>query len=202
MLKATQENGQANTVSGFIVDLTNVVSTPTNSELAIFTTDSTLSVIEAKVKSTTDTFTDLIKKNANVFSLAGLPPGVYTLDVIAQKQNSKAAYEGLVVIGQPVDEATKQTVQKEIVKQETDVNIVFEKPKQQPRKIVDKEGTCLSHRTTQYANQTPKVSVLKVGGQMRAANVFQCTRSVLQAIGEQMMMSQGHVFLYQNKYQS
>ena len=52
-------------------------------------------------------------------------------------------YEGLVVIGQPVDEATKQTVQKEIVKQETNVDIVFEKPKQQPRKIVDKEGTCL-----------------------------------------------------------
>jgi hypothetical protein len=35
VLKATQENGQENTVSGFIVDLTNVVSTPTNSELAI-----------------------------------------------------------------------------------------------------------------------------------------------------------------------
>ena len=82
------------TVSGFIVDLTNVVSTPTNSELAVYTTDNALSVIEAKVKSTTDTFTDLIKKNANVFSLAGLPPGVYTLDVIAQKQNSKAGVRG------------------------------------------------------------------------------------------------------------
>src|SRR5918994_1574567 len=36
VLKATQEDGQANAVPGFKVDLTNVASTPANSDLAIF----------------------------------------------------------------------------------------------------------------------------------------------------------------------
>jgi len=128
VLKATQENGQANAVPGFKVDLTNVVSTPANPDIALFTTDNALSIVGAKVKTAnTDTFIDLSKKNTNVFSFAGVPTGVYTLDVIVQKQNSKAAYEGIVVIGQTVvNEATKQIVQKEIVKQETDVRIDFE----------------------------------------------------------------------------
>jgi hypothetical protein len=56
LLKATEENGQANSVPGFSIDLTNVISVPSNSELAIFTTDGTLSISEAKVKSTADTF--------------------------------------------------------------------------------------------------------------------------------------------------
>jgi hypothetical protein len=129
VLRATQENGQAKVVPGFKVDLTNVVSTPANSDLAIFTTDNALSIVKAKVKTTAGTFIDLSKKNTNVFSLAGLSAGVYTLDVIVQKQNSKAAYEGIIVIGQTVNEATKQIVQKEIVKQETDVRVVFEEDK-------------------------------------------------------------------------
>jgi hypothetical protein len=82
LLKATQENGQTNTVSGFKVDFTNVLSTPANSDLTIFTTDNALSIAEAKVKSTTDTFTDLITKNANVFSLAGLTiRGLYAFSI-------------------------------------------------------------------------------------------------------------------------
>ena len=54
LLKATKENGQSNTIPGFNVDLTNVVSTSVNSELAIFTTDNVLSVVEGKVKIHTD----------------------------------------------------------------------------------------------------------------------------------------------------
>ncbi|MDQ3837927.1 MAG: hypothetical protein M3297_01510, partial [Thermoproteota archaeon] len=135
VLKATQENGQTNTVTGFKVDLTNVVPASANSELDIITLDNVLPVVEARVKSTSDTFTDLIKKNTNVFSLAELPAGVYTLDVIVQKQSSKAAYEGILVKGQPVNQATQRAVQREIVKQDTDVSILFEKPtQQQPRK--------------------------------------------------------------------
>jgi hypothetical protein len=91
ILKATQENGLMNSVPGFSIDLTNVVSAPANSELAIFTTDNALSIIEAKVKTTTDAFVDLVKQNTNSFSLAGLPVGVYTLDVITKKGNTRAA---------------------------------------------------------------------------------------------------------------
>lgn len=58
-----------------------------------------LSVVEAKVKSTTDAFIDLVKQNTNSFSLAGLPVVVYTLDVITQKGNTRAAYEGILVLG-------------------------------------------------------------------------------------------------------
>jgi hypothetical protein len=133
VLKATQENGQTNTVTGFKVDLTNVVPASANSELDISTFANALPVVEARVKSTSDTYTDLIKKNTSVFSLAELPAGVYTLDVIVQKQNSKAAYEGILVIGQPVNQAIQQAVQRQIVKQDTDVSIVFEKSTQQSR---------------------------------------------------------------------
>ena len=134
VLKATQENGQTNTVTGFKADLTNVAPVSANSELDIITLDNVLPVVEARVKSTSDTSTDLIKKNTSVFSLAELPAGVYTLDVIVQKQNSKAAYEGIIVVGQPVSQATQQAVQREIASQDTDVSMVFEKPTQQPRK--------------------------------------------------------------------
>jgi hypothetical protein len=89
VLKATQENGQTNTVTGFKVDLTNVVPASANSELDIITLDNVLPVVETRVKSTSDMFTDLIKKNTNVFSLAELPAGAYTLDVIVQKQRAR-----------------------------------------------------------------------------------------------------------------
>ena len=39
---------------------------------------------------------------ANAFSLSNLPAGVYTLDVITQKGNTKAAYEGILVISQQI----------------------------------------------------------------------------------------------------
>lgn len=121
VLKATQENGQTNTVSGFKVDLTNVVSAPANSELTIFTTDNTISIIEAKVKSTTDAFIDLVKQNTNSFSLAGLPVGVYTLDVITQKGNTRAAYEGILVLGQEASNPqTRTIIEQQIIKEDDD----------------------------------------------------------------------------------
>jgi hypothetical protein len=76
LLKATQENGLTNSAPGFSIDLTNVISIPTNSELAIFTTDGSLSINEAKVKTTSDSFIDLVKQSQNSFSLSGVPAGV------------------------------------------------------------------------------------------------------------------------------
>lgn len=149
LLKATQENGETNAVPGFKVDLTNVVSTSANADLAIFTTDNLLSIVEAKVKTSANAYMDLVKKGANSFSLGGLPSGVYTLDVITQKQSEKAAYEGILVVGQ----ATTQQIQSEIVRIETDIDIVFDKPKlvNDPcnyygRNICDANGECDSER--------------------------------------------------------
>jgi hypothetical protein len=123
LLKATQENGQSNTIPGFNVDLTNVVSTPANSELAIFTTDNALSVVEGKVKTTTDVFIDLRKSNTNSFSLAGLTAGVYTLDIITQKGNARAAYEGILVLGQePTNQQTRTIIEQQIIKEDNDDN--------------------------------------------------------------------------------
>lgn len=110
-----------NSVPGFSIDSTNVVSAPANSELAIFTTDNALPIIEAKVKTTTDAFVDLVKQNTNSFSLAGLPVGVYTLDVITQKGNTRAAYEGILVLGQqPTNPQTRTIIEQQITKEDDD----------------------------------------------------------------------------------
>lgn len=121
LLKATEENGQTNSVPGFSIDLTNVISVPTNSELDIFTTDNSLSINEAKVKSTTNSFIDLVKQSQNSFSLTGLAAGVYTVDVITQKGNSRAAYEGILVLGQePTNPQTRTIIEQQIVREEED----------------------------------------------------------------------------------
>lgn len=89
LLKATEENGQTNSVPGFSIDMTNVISSPTNSELAIFTTDNALSINEAKVKTTTNSFIDLVKQSQNSFSLTGLTSGVYTIDMLLRKETQE-----------------------------------------------------------------------------------------------------------------
>jgi hypothetical protein len=117
LLKATEENGQTNSVPGFSVDLTNVISAPTDSELAIFTTDNALSINEAKVKSTTNSFIDSVKQSQNSFSLTGLAAGVYTVDIITQKGNSRGAYEGILVLGQePTNPQTRTIIEQQIVR--------------------------------------------------------------------------------------
>ena len=65
-------------------------------------------------------------------SLANLPVGVYTLDVIAQKGNAKAAYEGILVVSQQpttvINETTKQIINQEInqnTRVDVDTRIIF-----------------------------------------------------------------------------
>ena len=124
VLKATKENGQTNTISGFKIDkidLTNVISIPLGSELAVFTTDSALFFNEAKLKTTTDAFIDLKKKSPSSFSLAGLAAGVYTIDVVTQKETASAAYEGILVLGQePTDPQTRTIIEQQIIKEDED----------------------------------------------------------------------------------
>jgi hypothetical protein len=45
----------------------------------------------------------------NAFSLANLPAGVYTLDLITQKGNTRAAYEGILVISQQITIVINET---------------------------------------------------------------------------------------------
>jgi hypothetical protein len=123
LLKATEENGQTSSVPGFSIDLTNVISIPTNSELAIFTTDGALSINEAKVKTTANSFIDLIKRSQSSFSLASLAAGVYTIDVITQKGSARAAYEGILVLGQdPSNVQTRTIIEQQIEEEDNDNN--------------------------------------------------------------------------------
>jgi hypothetical protein len=75
--------------------MTNVITAQINSQLLVFVTDSSVKVSEAKVRTVSDRLIDLVPSSqANAFSLTNLPVGVYTLDVMTQKGNAKAAYEG------------------------------------------------------------------------------------------------------------
>jgi predicted transcriptional regulator len=150
-LKATQqggegENAQPKKVSGFKIDLTNVVTAQINSQVFVFVTDSSLKVIGAKVRTVSDQLIDLVPSTstqANAFSLANLPVGVYTLDIMIQKGSTKAAYEGILVISQQptivINETIKQVINQEInqnTRVDTDVKVVFKKKN-------DKERVCL-----------------------------------------------------------
>lgn len=116
-LKATQQDGTEFLVSGFSLDATNAVGAQANSQLLVLVTDSALRIMEAKVRTASDQVIDLVPVNpqqtTGTFSLTNLAAGVYTLDVIAQKGNTQAAYEGILVIGQ------KPTNLQTIIKQQT-----------------------------------------------------------------------------------
>ena len=122
-LKATQQgDAEPQRVSGFNLDTTNTVVAQRNSQLQIFVTDSSLDVIEAKVRTVSDELIDLVPSiQENAFSLANLPAGVYTLDVITQKGNAKAAYEGILVPGQePTSTQTKTIIERQVIREEQD----------------------------------------------------------------------------------
>jgi hypothetical protein len=76
-----------------------------------------MQVIEAKVRTVSDQLIDLVPSTTsqatNTFSLANLPAGVYTLDVITQKGNARAAYEGILVIGQQPTTIINETINRE-----------------------------------------------------------------------------------------
>jgi hypothetical protein len=153
-LRATQqgEDGQPKKVSGFKNDLSNVITAQVNSQVLVFVTDSSVQIIGAKIRTVSGQLFDLVPSTTiqtNPFSIAGLPVGVYTLDIITQKGNTKAAYEGILVISQQpttvINETTKKVINQEInqnTRDDTDIIIknVF-KPK--TKKVVDKERICL-----------------------------------------------------------
>jgi hypothetical protein len=127
------EDAQPKRVSGFEIDLSNVVTSQINSQLLAFVTDSSLQVTGATIRTVSGQSLDLVSLiQANAFSLANIPAGVYTLDIITQKGNTRAAYEGILVIGQQpttaINEITKNLINQEInqnTRVDTDYKIVF-----------------------------------------------------------------------------
>ena len=102
--------------------MTNVVAAQINSQVLVFVTDSSVRVVEAKVRTVSDQLIDLVPSSqANAFSLANLPVGVYTLDVMTQKGNAKAAYEGILVISQQPTTVINETI-RNIINQEINQN--------------------------------------------------------------------------------
>jgi hypothetical protein len=129
-LRAIQDgdNAEPKKVSGFKLDMTNVVAAQINSQVLVFVTDSSVRVVEVS-----DQLIDLVPSSqANAFSLANLPVGVYTLDVMTQKGNAKAAYEGVLVIGQQpttvISETTRNVINQEIsqnTRVDVDTRVIF-----------------------------------------------------------------------------
>src|SRR5829696_1087961 len=111
-LRAMQEgdNAEPRKVSQFKLDMTNVVGAQANSQILVFVTDSSVRVLEAKVRTVAGQLIDLVPSSqANAFSLANLTVGVNTLDVITKKGNTKAAYEEILVIGKRTTTVINET---------------------------------------------------------------------------------------------
>ena len=128
--------------------MTNVVSAQINSQVLVFVTDSSVRVVEAKVRTVSDQLIDLVPSSqANAFSLANLPVGVYTLDVMTQKGNAKAAYEGILVIGQQPTTIINETINRQ-TNENGDLIIIFppgETPPEDgcpPGQVRNEEGDC------------------------------------------------------------
>src|ERR671922_1997799 len=136
-LRAIQDrdNAEPRKVSGFRLDMTNVVTAQINSQLLAFVTDNSVQVIGAKIRPVSGQLIDLVPStttHTNAFSLSGFPVGVYTLDIITQKGNTKAAYEGILVISQQpttvINEPIRNVINQEInqnTRVDTDVKVVF-----------------------------------------------------------------------------
>jgi hypothetical protein len=95
-LKGTQQGGIETRINGFSLDTTNAIGAQANSQLLVLVTDSALRVSEAKARTASNQVFNLpptTSQQASAFSLANLPGGVYTLDVITQKDDAKQHME-------------------------------------------------------------------------------------------------------------
>ena len=139
VLKAiAKQSGSIEKVSGFKLDPINVVNVLEGNNIISATyTDQSIVFEQAKAKSsagslfqlqkttTTQQGQEQLEQQNNGFSIAGLAPGVYTLDIIGTKNNAKAAYEGILVIGQnPESQEVKQVVEKQITNVDRGTTIV------------------------------------------------------------------------------
>ena len=137
-LKAiSKQSGEVQKVSGFRLDPVNVLDVSSGGVISAISTDESMVFEQARAKSSTDSLFELQKatiqgqlaqpqlQSNSGFSIAGLAPGVYTLDLIGNKNGDKAAYEGILVIAQDKESPqVKQAVEKKINEGEQDTTIV------------------------------------------------------------------------------
>jgi hypothetical protein len=102
-LKATQlPGGQLSEVSGFAVSPEDVVQVKQGENIVV-STSANLKTHNVKVTNTQGQLMDLLPLSSNTWSLQGLSPGVYKLDVIVDMSSSgiMGAYETVLVILAP-----------------------------------------------------------------------------------------------------
>jgi hypothetical protein len=129
-LKGTQQSGIETRISEFSLDTTNAIGAQANSQLLVLVTDSALRVSEAKARTASNQVFNLppiASQQASAFSLANLPGGVYTLDVITQKDDSKAAYGGVLSIGNQPATVVEETI-KRVTNDYGDLILIFLPP--------------------------------------------------------------------------
>jgi hypothetical protein len=116
-LKAVNDGGITKPVSGFIISPDNVVSVQQNGKVTVFSTFS-LAFSGARISDIGGNPRIIpISTNGEV-SLATLPAGVYTLDVIV---DDRLAYESIINIGQQPQQLVNQFIN--TVNQRTDVSV-------------------------------------------------------------------------------
>jgi hypothetical protein len=133
-LKGTQQGGVETRISDFSLDTTNAIGAQANSQLLVLVTDSALRVSEAKARTASNQVFNLppiASQQASAFSLANLPGGVYTLDVITQKDDSKAAYGGVLSIGNQPATVIEETT-KRVTNDYGDLILIFLPPEECP----------------------------------------------------------------------
>jgi hypothetical protein len=113
--------------SGFQVKPESVVQVTQGGNLLVVT-EPRNNVDSVKITDGSGKIIELVNTNGDTFSLSGIAPGIYTLDVIVNQPNSnnRAAYETILVILQPGQAPQNPTQIIQQVKIVTDVSITFE----------------------------------------------------------------------------
>jgi hypothetical protein len=132
-------------VSTFNIDFTNVIQIPQNGSIIVLSAaqNPSFQITSARLQGVSEVIIDLPKTALNTFSLPGIPPGVYTLDVIGQQENIQGAYETIIVIlsspSQPISEQTEKVVRQRIAYEIVNVGSVFldKPPPEEPSIICD-----------------------------------------------------------------
>ena len=123
-LKATRQGGDISKVSGFTIDFNNVIQVAQGQNLIIFNDGSVqgFAITKAKLVNEQKQTIDLIQTTdqRNSFSLSGILPGVYTLNVLGTLGDIEGGYETVLVIVPPnqsttvINEETRNVVEKRI----------------------------------------------------------------------------------------
>lgn len=102
-LKAIKSGEEVSSKQDFKIEVSNIIGVPLNGKLTVFSTEN-IQITNVKLTNTENQVAELTPVQ-NVVSLSGFPQGVYTLDVIVSKDGVGLAYEGILVVGQSLQNA-------------------------------------------------------------------------------------------------